>query len=68
MNTYIFKTVKETTIVGGSMMTQENKVPIDDLGNVPIDYLHKNRVIKGEQLLVFDTEQEYNDYINNVTL
>lgn len=60
---YNFKTVKETTIVSGSQMTQDFQIPIDDLGVVPFDYLYKFRVIKDNQMLVFDTEQEYNDYI-----
>lgn len=68
MNTYNFKTVKETTLISGSMVTQDFLLPIDEFGIVPPDYLHKFRVIKDNQMIVFEDEQEYINYLNNLTL
>jgi hypothetical protein len=65
MTTYNLKAVEEATIVGTNINTYYIKVPIDDNGLIP-DYLTKDRVIVDDQMLVFDTHQEYLDYINQV--
>lgn len=60
MNTYELKEVAETTLPQQS--TSYSQVPIDPLGNIP-DYLNKDRVIHNGQMIVFDTRQEYLDYL-----
>ena len=62
MNTYDLKEVAETEIPQGA--TTYYQVPIDILGNIP-DYLNKDRVIRNGQMLVFDTKQEYLDYLES---
>ena len=67
MNTYRLITVQETTLIGTGMSSTAFQIPIDEFNNVPFDYLNKNRIIAdGSQMLVFDTEQEYLDYINQI--
>jgi hypothetical protein len=60
MNTYNLTTIKETTIVTNSITTTEYYLPVDQNGNVVLDYLNKFRIIKNGQMLVFDNGQEYN--------
>lgn len=63
MNTYTLKTVEESTISGGTISTTYYTIPVDN-SNIPItDYHSKFRVIVDNQMLVFDTEQEYRDWI-----
>jgi hypothetical protein len=66
MNTYNLITVEETTVTTnniGSISTTSYLIPVD-INDVPItDYITKNRVIKNNQMLVFDTEQEYRDWL-----
>ncbi len=66
MNTYNLITVEETTITTnniGSVATTSYLVPVD-INDIPVtDYVTKNRVIKNNQMLVFDTEQEYRDWL-----
>jgi hypothetical protein len=64
MNTYNLKTVNEATIIGDNLSTISYVIPIDDLGNIP-DYLAKDRIIKNGQMLVFNTRQEYLDYLES---
>ena len=67
MNTYRLITVQETTIVGTGMSSTAYQIPVDEFGNTPSDYLTKNRILQdGSQMLVFDNEQEYLDYINQI--
>lgn len=68
MKIYNFTTVKETTIIGDTLMTQDFQLPIDEFGIVPPDYLHKFRAIQNNQMIVFEDEQEYINYLNNLTL
>lgn len=49
-------------------MTQDFQLPIDEFGIVPPDYLHKFRAIQNNQMIVFEDEQEYINYLNNLTL
>ena len=65
MTTYNLKVAEEATIIGTNINTYYTKVPIDENGLIP-DYLTKDRVIVNDQMLVFDTHQEYLDYINQV--
>jgi hypothetical protein len=65
MNTYNLKSVEEATIVNGNLSVTTTQLPIDNQGNVP-DYISKDRVIQDDKMLVFDTHQEYIDYINNI--
>ena len=65
MNTYDLKSVEEATIINGNLSVTTTQLRIDDQGNIP-DYISKDRVIKDDQMLVFDTHQEYIDYINNI--
>lgn len=66
MNTYNLITVEETTITAnniGSVATTSYLIPVD-INGIPItDYITKNRVIKDNQMLVFDTEQEYKGWL-----
>lgn len=64
MNTYNLTTVEESTIAEGNLMTTSYTIPVDSNGN-PADYLSKFRIIKNGQMMVFDTEQEYRDYLIN---
>jgi hypothetical protein len=68
MQTYTLITVEESTInlMGRSGMTY--KIPVDNNGNTVTDYLSKNRVIYNDnQMIVFDTEQEYVDWLQQNT-
>jgi len=62
MTTYNLKTVEESTITNGNLSTTFYIIPIDDRGIVP-DYINKDRVIQNDYMLVFDTHQEYLDYL-----
>jgi len=62
MTTYNLKTVEESTITNGNLSTTFYIIPIDDQGIVP-DYINKDRVIQNDHMLVFDTHQEYLDYL-----
>lgn len=66
MNTYNLITVEETTVTTnniGSISTTSYLIPVD-INDVPItDYVTKNRVIKNNQMIVFDTEQEYRNWL-----
>ena len=63
MNTYNLTTVEESTINGGSRSTTYFAIPVDG-NNVPVtDYHLKFRVIADGQMHVFDTEQEYRDWL-----
>jgi len=62
MKIYNLKEVEEASIFRGETTNITSyKYPVDENGNVP-DYLGKDRVIKEEQMIVFDTRQEYLDY------
>lgn len=63
MNTYNLKTVQESVIINGNLSTTTYTIPVDLDNSIP-NYLNKNRVIKEDKMLVFDTEQEYLDYLN----
>jgi hypothetical protein len=68
MNTYNLATVEEATITplpeeGNAVSTTSYIIPVDNSGN-PVEYLTKFRIIKNNQMLVFDNEQEYRDYLN----
>lgn len=66
MKTYNLTTVNETTIIDRelkSITTTSHIVPIDGNGDTPLDYTGKNRVIVDNQMIVFDTEQEYRDWL-----
>jgi hypothetical protein len=65
MNTYDLKSVEEATIINGNLSVTTTQLPIDNQGNIP-DYISKDRVIQDDKMLVFDTHQEYIDYINNI--
>lgn len=63
MNTYNLKTVEESAISGGSRSTTYYTFPVDG-NNTPItDYHSKFRVITENEMIVFDTEQEYRDWL-----
>jgi hypothetical protein len=68
MITYDLTTVEEATITSlpdgaYGVSTTSYIIPIDQNGS-PVEYLTKFRIIKDNQMLVFDTEQEYRDYLN----
>jgi len=63
MNTYNLKTVQESVVINGNLSTTTYTIPVDIDNSIP-NYLNKNRVIKEDKMLVFDTEQEYLDYFN----
>ena len=67
MNTYTLITIEETTINGISISGTTYQVPIDQNGDIPANYLAKNRVIKNGEMHVFDTEQEYRDWLQQNT-
>jgi len=64
MNTYNLKTVEEAFYINNSLSTTTYQIPVDDQGNTPA-YLDKFRLVTGGQMLVFDTRQEYLDYLNS---
>jgi hypothetical protein len=66
MNTYNLKTVEEAFYINNSLSTTTYQIPVDDQGNTPA-YLDKFRLVTGGQMLVFDTEQEYRNYIASNT-
>jgi hypothetical protein len=68
MNTYNLTTVEETTIIplpegGSGVSTTSYILPVDGSNN-PVEYLTKFRILQNNQMLVFDNEQEYRDYLN----
>jgi hypothetical protein len=64
MKAYSLKYVYESRIIGPNMSTTEYQIPVDEFDVTPSDYLIKDRIIKDDQqLLVFDTRQEYLDYL-----
>ena len=63
MNTYNLTTVAETNIIQFGVSTTTTLVPINSDGTPVTDYTVKNRVIKGDQMIIFDTEQEYRDWL-----
>ena len=67
MNTYNLTTVEEAIIIAGCITTTFNTLPIDGNGNAVTDYTHKFRAIKDGQMIVFDTEQEYRDWLTQNT-
>jgi hypothetical protein len=64
MNTYSLITVEEMYITeGGSISTTIYTIPVNN--GIPVtDYVTKFRILQNNQMLVFDTEQEYKDYLN----
>lgn len=63
MNTYNLTTVEETTIYDNTTSTTYYTIPVDG-NNIPVtDYYSKFRVIVNNQMIVFDTEQEYRDWL-----
>jgi hypothetical protein len=64
--TYITKEVKSTSISpDGSLSTSSEILPFDDSGNA-VYFRHLNRVISLDgHMTVFDSEEEYNQYILN---
>mgnify|MGYP003339545562 CR=1 FL=1 len=62
MNIYNLSTVEQSTISDGNISTTYYQFPIDINGN-PVEYLSKFRIIKDGQMVVFDTEQEYRDWL-----
>jgi hypothetical protein len=64
MNTYNLKTVEEAFYINNSLSTTTYQIPVDDQGNIPA-YLDKFRLVTGGQMLVFDSEQEYRNYITS---
>lgn len=67
MQTYTLISVEETIIyleTGGSI-TESRQYPIDLNGNLVLDYMTKNRVIRGEEMIVFDSKSEYQDWLRN---
>lgn len=67
MTEYELKTITETTIGGLTMSGTTYQIPIDSQGNVPSEYQYKNRIMKGGKMLVFDTEQEYLNWLEQNT-
>lgn len=63
MRTYSLKTIEETNITGSDITKKIDSVPVDEQGNIP-EYLNKWRIRKDNQMLVFDTQQEYSDYLS----
>lgn len=63
MNTYNLITIKETSVNGDSITTTEYYLPADQNGNIISDYSNKFRVIQNGQMIIFDTEQEYNSWL-----
>lgn len=67
MQTYNIVSVEETTIypeTGGSI-TETRKYPVDQSGSVVLDYQSKNRVIREDEMIVFDSMNEYLDWMAN---
>ena len=68
MNTYNLTTVEEALLTdlpegATGASTTIYTIPVDSGGN-PVEYLTKFRIIKDNQMLIFDTEQEYKDYLS----
>ena len=68
MNTYNLTTVEEANLITlpdglVGVSTTTYTIPIDSNGN-PVEYLTKFRITQNNQILVFDTEQEYRDYLD----
>ena len=63
MTTYNLKEVEEASIGMGGYNTTVYLIPIDSQGNPVTDYQWKDRVLKNGQMIVFDTRQEYLDYL-----
>lgn len=64
MNTYTLTTVEEMHInEAGDISTTTYTIPSNN-GTPVTDYTTKFRIVKDGQMLVFDNEQEYRDYLN----
>jgi hypothetical protein len=66
METYTLKTVEQSVLINGSLSSTSYDIPVDSQGKVP-DYIDKFRLITNGQMFVFDTEQEYRDWLQNNT-
>jgi hypothetical protein len=65
MNTYSLTTVEEMHITeDGSISITTYTLPVNN-GTPVTDYISKFRIINNNQMLVFDTEQEYRDYLSS---
>jgi hypothetical protein len=64
MNTYTLTTIEEMHITeSGNITTTTYMIPVNN-GTPVTDYVSKFRIIKDNEMLVFDSEQEYRDYVN----
>lgn len=66
MNTYNLKSIQELNLDNSAgynnISTTEYKIPVDEFNN-PVEYLHKFRaIIDQQQMIIFDSEQEYNQW------
>jgi hypothetical protein len=66
MQTYNILYVEETVFYeNDSYTTEARPYPVDPDGNPVLDFLSKNRVIKNNQMIVFDSMSEYLDWMAN---
>jgi hypothetical protein len=66
MNTYTLITIEETTIAGDNISSVYYTIPVDNNNNPVTDYTTKNRILRNNQMLVFDTYEEYRNYIESL--
>jgi hypothetical protein len=65
MNTYTLTTVEEMHITdAGNITTTFYTIPIDN-GAPVTDYITKFRIVRNNEMLVFNNEQEYRDYLDS---
>ena len=64
MNTYNLITIKESTINDSSFSTTTYQIPVTSGGTSVTDYGDKNRIWINNQLIVFDTQEEYDEWIS----
>lgn len=66
MKIYNYKKIEESMVsLNGGISTATYYYPVDENGSF-VEYLTKFRVLLDNQMIIFDDEQEYRDYLSTV--
>lgn len=69
METYNLEKIEESIIVrtqgSNSISSVTYEIPVDNMGN-PVEYLNKFRAIDGNQMHIFNDEQEYRTWLQSL--
>lgn len=67
MQIYNLIQIEEANVTGGSITTTIYNMPVDNTNTPVTNYTTKFRVIQNNQMIVFDSEQEYRDWLQQNT-